>query len=235
MWQFSMIVFFFHFSLVNCIDWFSLVLKNYFSSSPGNCMVLLTIFWLCYEFYFLGLNHSESVWDLLAASWIVAPQPFESFPWMMSFILLWFVLRWPEILKVLPLFWKYLEWMILHRSWAVQRVNIVVVVRWVESYKLWLLARTSGFVAFATSLKHRYLHCFMLPKAVLTDLRSTLRTCANLLVFAVFSQLPRQKMRSRPTLPHILQSMFLKTLQFVFKVLRNGLLRYILYTCPNLM
>ena len=116
-----------------------------------------------------------------------------------------------------------------------QRVLMFTCIPYTCFFHCLFLARTSGFVAFATSLKHRYLHCFMLPKAVLTDLRSTLRTCANLLVFAVFSQLPRQKMRSRPTPPHILQSMFLKTLRFVFKVLRNGLLRYILYTCPNLM
>lgn len=49
----------------------------------------------------------------------------------MSCILLWFVPRWPEILKALHLSWKYLEWMILHRSWAVtdNELQIVVVVR----------------------------------------------------------------------------------------------------------
>ena len=37
----------------------------------------------------------------------------------------------------------------------------------------WLLkARTSGFVAFATFLKHRYLQCFMLPRPFLTAAHS---------------------------------------------------------------
>ena len=45
-----------------------------------------------------------------------------------------FVPRWPEILKALPLSWKYLEWMILHRSWAItdNELQIVVVVWWVD-------------------------------------------------------------------------------------------------------
>ena len=37
----------------------------------------------------------------------------------------------------------------------------------------WLLkARTSGFVAFATFLKHRYLQCFMLPRPIFTAAHS---------------------------------------------------------------
>ena len=72
------------------------------------------------------------------------------------------------------------------------------------------------------------------PKSLFSDSNRNTTNASN-------TNTPRNHPGKHPFLARIIRSMAVHTLHmskpvitFVFKVLRNGLLRYILYTCPNL-